>query len=62
MKKVLLIIIILGVAIGVGAVLDILPEPLQTKIENAFNSWIPAKDNLKEKAAKHSDEIWKSAQ
>ncbi len=62
MKKLLTLIVILGVAFGILAVLEMLPEPVQTKVEEAFNAWIPSKDKIKEKAEERSDHIWESSQ
>jgi hypothetical protein len=60
MKKIFFIVVILGFAFGIAAVLEMLPEPIQTKVEDAFNAWIPAKDRIAEKAAERSDHIWDS--
>ncbi len=62
MKKLLVLIVVLAVAFGILAVLDKLPEPVQTKVEEAIDAWIPAKNKLKKKATNYNEKILKSAE
>ncbi len=61
MKKIFLIVVILGFAFGIAAVFEMLPDPIQTKVEEGFNAWIPAKDRIEGKAAERSEHIWDSS-
>ena len=49
MKKLIIIIVLLAFALAVGATLQILPEPLQSKVESVTSKLLPAKKALMKK-------------
>lgn len=61
MKKIIALLVILSFLFVVLAVMELLPDPLQSKAESLSKKIFPAQDKLKKKVDKHTDTINKSA-
>lgn len=49
MKKLIIIIVLLAFALAIGAVLGILPDPLQDKVNSVTGKMFPQKKSLEDK-------------
>ncbi|HPQ68392.1 MAG TPA: hypothetical protein PKW95_04645 [bacterium] len=57
MKKMVAILLVLSVLFVALAIMELLPDPLQSQAESLAHKIFPAKDKLKDKMDKHTDTI-----
>lgn len=57
MKKLVIIIVLLAFLLVVGAILQILPDPIQEKVESVTGKMFPAKKALDKKQKEYLENV-----
>jgi len=56
-KKMVVILVVVSFLFVALAIMELLPDPLQSQAESLAHKIFPAKDKLKDKVDKHTDTI-----